>query len=43
MASVAKTRKIGICTLRQTVIASIVTASQNTACSASGRDRPRSW
>jgi len=40
-ASTANTMKIGMCTLRQRVMASRVTASQNTACSTSGRDRPR--
>lgn len=42
-AKVAKTMNIGMCTFRHWVIASSATASQNTACSASDRDRPRSW
>ena len=41
-ASTAKTMKIGICTFRHWFMVSSVTASQNTACSASCRDRPRS-
>ncbi len=41
--STAKTMKIGICTLRHLVMASSVTASQNTACSTSAFDRPRNW